>query len=84
MSQCGQFAVNIAMSDLTQVRSDMTAAENRIRAAMKAETPARRCDAVMSAYWHTPKAERDAFVAVLISRLTLVRPAPPATTTEAA
>ncbi|WP_426313876.1 hypothetical protein ACN9MF_20395 [Methylobacterium fujisawaense] len=64
------------MSDLSDVTADMAAAEFHIREAMEARSPAARCDAVLRRYWDTAEDRRDAFVAVLIARLTLVRPNP--------
>ena len=66
------------MSESPQSTADMAAAEFQIREAMRGGSPVARCDAVMRRYWDMPQDRRDAFVAVLVARLTLVRPSPTA------
>ncbi|MFY9292716.1 MAG: hypothetical protein WAP03_18780 [Methylorubrum rhodinum] len=68
------------MSNRSQSWADTVIAEIHIREAMTGASPTAQCDAVMLAYWHTPAEKRDAFVAVLAARLTLV---PPSSTSPA-
>jgi hypothetical protein len=74
VEQCGQTSAKVAMPNQSQSSADMTACEVNIREALGASSPVTRLNALMSLYWHMPDDKRDAFVAVLASRLTLVRP----------